>query len=252
VIFSYVKRELVAVSVAKSRAYAAVRPAEFRRSPSWHSKGRRVDVSYQLVDPPVAIADILVDLLPLMPDKYSPLSPKGTGYQGYLFPLPGPAGRFLLDIVGATETPISINDPLDKALERTIPDKTTRKSLLESRIGQGRFRTDLVSVWGGRCAITGLDLVPILRASHIKPWRDSDNRERLDENNGLLLAPAYDSLFDAGLISFSDIGAIVISPKLTKAQLASLSVTETARLRFIRPEHRGYLDYHRVKKFSTH
>ena len=53
-------------------------------------------------------------------------------------------------------------------------------------------------LWGGRCAVTGLDLPLLLRASHIKPWRDSDNRERLDPYNGLLLSPSYDAAFDWG------------------------------------------------------
>ena len=57
---------------------------------------------------------------------------------------------------------------------------TERDALIRSRIGQGRFRYDLLEMWEGRCCITGLDIDALLRASHIKPWRDSNNAERLD------------------------------------------------------------------------
>ena len=59
----------------------------------------------------------------------------------------------------------------------------------------GRFRDDLVASFGGRCCLSGLDVTELLRASHIKPWRDSNNIERLDPYNGLLLSPAYDAAF---------------------------------------------------------
>jgi len=49
-----------------------------------------------------------------------------------------------------------------------------------ARLGQGRFREGLMGVWGGRCAVTGVDLPPLLTASHIKPWRAASNPERLD------------------------------------------------------------------------
>ncbi len=52
-----------------------------------------------------------------------------------------------------------------------------------------------------RCRITGVDRPEHLRASHSKPWRDSDNAERLDGENGLLLTPSIDHLFDRGFIS---------------------------------------------------
>ena len=61
--------------------------------------------------------------------------------------------------------------------------------------------------FGGRCCLSGLDVTELLRTSHIKPWRDSNNVERLDPYNGLLLSPAYDAAFDTGLITSSTTGA---------------------------------------------
>ena len=89
-------------------------------------------------------------------------------------------------------------------LEREIPDETEREVLAKARVGQGRFRADLVAAWrkGEVCALTGLAIPEMLIASHIKPWRDSTNEERLDPMNGLLLVAHADKLFDRHLMSF--------------------------------------------------
>jgi putative restriction endonuclease len=71
-----------------------------------------------------------------------------------------------------------------------------------------------MSIWKGRCAVTGTNVAALLRASHIKPWRVSDNGERLDPENGLLLVANLDAAFDARLVSFRDEGTILSSPNL--------------------------------------
>lgn len=82
--------------------------------------------------------------------------------------------------------------------------ETAREAIVQSRIGQGIFRDNLKKYWGEKCAITGCELVKTLKASHIKPWRCSNNIERLDVYNGLLLIPNLDSAFDYGYISFDN------------------------------------------------
>jgi hypothetical protein len=91
-------------------------------------------------------------------------------------------------------------------LERTVPDITERDTLAKARIGQGRFKADVISKWGlGEvCAVTGVAVPEMLVASHIKPWRDSTNLERLDPMNGLLLVAHLDKLFDRTLLSFGE------------------------------------------------
>ena len=54
--------------------------------------------------------------------------------------------------------------------------------------------------WDSKCAVTGLAIPELLKASHIKPWKDSTDEERLDIFNGLLLAPHLDAAFDRGFI----------------------------------------------------
>ncbi|MGN8798979.1 HNH endonuclease [Segatella copri] len=98
-----------------------------------------------------------------------------------------------------------------KAVENDNTIKMTEKdSIVKSRIGQGIFRKGLIEYWHG-CAISQCPLTWMLIASHIKPWRDADNQERLDPYNGLLLLTNYDKLFDLGYISFNSKGKIMYS-----------------------------------------
>jgi len=98
-------------------------------------------------------------------------------------------------------------------LAREVPDETEREVLAKARIGQGKFRADLVAKWrkGEVCALTGLAVPELLVASHIKPWRESSNEERLDPMNGLLLVAHADKLFDRFLLSFEESRAGFVS-----------------------------------------
>jgi hypothetical protein len=127
--------------------------------------------------------------------------------------------------------------------------ETERETLIMARLGQGQFRADLVAYWGG-CAITGLTVTSMLRASHIKPWCKSDNRERLDKFNGLLLTPNLDQAFDAGLITFDDEGALHVSPLLGKEEAVALNLVAGTKLKRVEEQHRGYLTWHRNNTFK--
>jgi hypothetical protein len=121
---------------------------------------------------------------------------------------------------------------------------TEREAVVQSRIGQGRFRTLLIQYWEGG-AVTNCQVIETLKASHIKPWRDADNAERLDIYNGLLLVPNLDSAFDRGLISFEDDGTIIISNLLNNEDRTTLGIHSGMRMRKIAEEHLKYLAYHR-------
>jgi putative restriction endonuclease len=127
--------------------------------------------------------------------------------------------------------------------------ETERNAVIKSRIGQGLFRELLIQLWGG-CAITGIEYLPVLRASHIKPWRNSSNSERLDPENGLLLTPNFDVLFDRGFISFDELGEILISKELDGALQESLGLHKGIRLREVSDGNKKYLYYHRDNVFS--
>lgn len=123
---------------------------------------------------------------------------------------------------------------------------TTRKALMEARLGQGRFRTDLERRWNRECSVTGCSVRAVLRASHIKPWRASSDAERLDPANGLLLSANLDLLFDNGLISFSDDGGMLLSPSLSLGDRKLLGLPQSLRLALDDAQCR-YLTYHRAK-----
>ena len=118
-----------------------------------------------------------------------------------------------------------------------------------ARRGQGRFREDLLKVWGGACAVTRVDCSAVLRASHVKPWAKSNALERLDPNNGLLLSANLDALFDAGLITFEDNGNMKVSAALGKQHRSDLGLPN----RLHRPptkEQQAYLRHHRDLEFE--
>ncbi|WP_375777829.1 HNH endonuclease [Bradyrhizobium sp. ma5] len=127
---------------------------------------------------------------------------------------------------------------------------TTRKALIDARLGQGEFRRRLEERWGRACAVTRCTTPELLRASHIKPWRSSSNKERLDPANGLLLTVHLDALFDAGLITFNDAGIMVSSSKLTDDGDPKLHVNGKIDLSQSE-EAKKYLRYHRESVFRS-
>ncbi len=143
-----------------------------------------------------------------------------------------------------------ILDDIESHLNEYISlDKTEKESIVKSRIGQGVFRDGVVELWGS-CAVTGLSNLSLLRASHIKPWRDSSNQERLDPMNGLVLQPTLDHLFDLGLITFDENGVVVFSPVLTQNDIDKLELTGAIKLRKTPPRVLIYMEYHRNNVFN--
>ena len=121
---------------------------------------------------------------------------------------------------------------------------TEREATVRQRIGQNLFREGLMSLWDGRCAVTGLNVPALLRASHAKPWADSADAERMDVYNGLLLAAHWDAAFDAGLVSFDGAGRPLWSPRLPAAA-ADLLHQGRAVVVSLSPRHQPYIAWHR-------
>jgi hypothetical protein len=132
-----------------------------------------------------------------------------------------------------------------------LPKTTEAERLVVQRVGQNLFREALLDLWEGRCAVTGLAVPALLRASHIKPWADCDtDAERLDVYNGLLLAPHLDAAFDRGFITIADDETIVVSDALDGAARTTLGLDELLRVRGLAEGHRGYLPWHRDRVFN--
>nr|WP_238536142.1 HNH endonuclease [Bacillus mycoides] len=138
---------------------------------------------------------------------------------------------------------------LQKELESPIVlDETEKESVVKARIGQSIFKKALLAV-EKKCKLCGVSDERFLVASHIKRWSQSNHKERLDVNNGLLLCPNHDVLFDKGYISFEDDGKILISDILNEATKVFLNVNETMNIRMNEGQ-RKYMKWHRENLYS--
>lgn len=149
------------------------------------------------------------------------------------------------------ELAVSLPDaPLHEFLHRTkgMPATTEAERLVVQRVGQDIFRDRLITYWQGHCPLTGIADRALLRASHIKPWKDCESDEdRLDVHNGLLLSALWDAAFDRGLVTFDDSGRPQFSGQLSDAA--------TTELRWHAPicltdRHRARLEWHRSEVFE--
>lgn len=142
--------------------------------------------------------------------------------------------------------------PLQVFRRRTadLPASTEAERRVIQRVGQDIFRDRLLDYWEGRCAISGLAVPELLRASHIKPWAHcEEDAERLDIFNGLLLAPHLDALFDLGYITARDDGEITVSESLDGEARLILAVDAPLAISGLADGHRAYLPWHREHIF---
>lgn len=139
------------------------------------------------------------------------------------------------------ETVLSEVKQIDDDRQLTVTERT---ALTRARVGQGLFRERLISYWHG-CSISAYSRYDLLVASHIKPWRDSNNLQRLDVYNGLLLLPNFDKLFDKGYVSFGDNGKIIFSRYFPAEDRVLLGVDDSLCLVQVDGCHKPYLRYHR-------
>jgi predicted restriction endonuclease len=104
----------------------------------------------------------------------------------------------------------------------------------------------LLALWDRKCAVTGCDLEPVLRASHALSWQGATDQQRLDPHNGLPLIATLDALFDRGLISFADDGAMLCSPSLQGRHRELIGLPAPLRI-VLREEQKYYLRMHRQR-----
>jgi len=133
-----------------------------------------------------------------------------------------------------------------KEIEK-LGDSTTRRKLIDARLGQGSFRQALDACWENRCAVMPISLRATLRASHVKAWSDCESdTERLDPQNGLLLCANLDALFDKYLISFERDGKMLISPLVSETQRKELGIPRNLR-RPLTMKQEQYMAHHRLR-----
>lgn len=159
--------------------------------------------------------------------------------------------KFFFQRVGETKYSIpdelilskNISEPKEYYQVQT-PNSTERSGLVISRVGQGAYRKSVLHRWSYRCAASGFSDTRILIASHILPWKDAKDEQRLDVDNGLLLSPDYDALFDKHLISFEPSGKIILGSTVSKSSLRSLGITGKERISGLSAGNLLYLENH--------
>jgi putative restriction endonuclease len=130
------------------------------------------------------------------------------------------------------------------AIVNIQPERTA--SNIPARRGQGLFKQRVMLI-ERRCRVTGVDNPIHLFASHCKPWRNSTNEERLNGENGLLLTPSIDHLFDRGFIGFEDSGRLIVSPVAHRPSLERMGIDTRGAVNVgeFTEGQRRYLEFHR-------
>ena len=245
VVFSFSDTLIRALGVAGSHAYEAPKPLEFGQAGAhWDQIGWRVDVRFTEVEHPIKPSQHMALLAPLLPDRYAPLRPNGAGLQSvYLTHLSQELAGALIDLLGAQahalvlgmrsaaaqpgSPAIGLIQWEEHEIARIEQDDqlpaTDRQAIVLARRGQGLFRERVMQLEQA-CRITGVARAEYLRASHCKPWRDATNEERLEGENGLMLTPSMDHLFDRGYIGFEGNGHVIVSPVADREALQRMGL----------------------------
>ena len=274
-VFSFASTKVQAVGVARQPCYSCPKPDEFGKvGEGWNTLGWRVDVDFTRFPRPLRVKDAIGEIRPLLTERYSPLKPTGDGNQNaYLAEIPRALAEKVLALAdplllglmesapvlredspkaSAFEPPVLVEweEQIERQIEATISiPETTRRALIEARRGQGRFKQE-VHRFERECRITHVDNPMHLIASHIKPWRESSDAERLAAGNGLLLTPSIDHLFDRGLITFADDGEVHVSPVAAEDDsLSKMGVNPPIFSGKFNSDQKHFLDYHRSQIF---
>jgi hypothetical protein len=260
VVFSFCDTYIKAIGIAQKSAITSAKP-EFRTAGSnWADEGWLVDVEFKEINSPIRPKDFMTKIIPLLAEKYAPLQTDGNGLQGvYLTEISSEFGELLGKLSSAdllaiqkdlsalvdTESDYEINLEIEA---RNIEGDLEKIALVKSRRGQGIFKAN-VRMIEKTCRVTGVSNIKHLRASHIKPWTVSNDKEKIDGYNGLLLSPHVDHLFDRGFISFQESGDLLISKSLNSTVLNRWSIDADRNVGKFELGHRSYLEYHRDMVF---
>ena len=136
-----------------------------------------------------------------------------------------------------------IVDEIEEEIDNADLDGKTKEALVKIRINQGIFRKRLLKRYD-HCCLCKVSNEELLTASHIKPWAVCEASEKLDVDNGLLLCPGHDAVFDRGFISFDDDGKIIISENLSQVDRVFINVRPDMKIALTEGNKR-YLQYHR-------
>jgi hypothetical protein len=271
IVFSFFDARIAALGIVSGYCRESPKPEEFGTAgTNWSEIGWRAGVRWRRLSNPIRPKDHIARLRPDLASKYAPLTLDGNGLQGIylteinqalaaaLFSLIGVEADQVADVgqdVRRVERDSPASEPDVEEWERRVEaaidsdaaiPQTERTALVQARRGQGLFRDNVRSIERA-CRITRVERMEHLIAGHIQPWRDSSNEQRLDGENGLLLTPTVDHLFDKGFISFENAGQLILSPVADPVSLKRMGVDGDARINVgaFSQGHRQYLEFHR-------
>lgn len=251
IVFSFAKGKIGHVGVVDGEATHESKPGYAIDTP-WADLGWMLPVAFMALTPPIDPRKHLDVIERYRPEAHSPVRANGHGTMNYLSAISEDFGSALLriaslDIDGLTDL-VSKNEVLDDLKEIEVDpstNPTVRLQLSNARVGQGAFRKRVLAMEPA-CRVTGITMTSLLRASHIKPWRECTNSERLDGANGLMLSPHIDLLFDRHLISFTDEGRLIVSKELDTAVLGGWHIADSATSKSFSARQMTYLAAHRA------
>jgi putative restriction endonuclease len=264
VVFSYANAEIDAIGVVMERVRSAPIPTEAGRTAELGQtdEGWLLPVRFERLSRPLVVKDHMRELRALLPARQSPIRATGNDKPGvYLTEIPSNTATMLGDLLGGQlqglteEIALESDDRLsDLAIEEEIWQRTNlspraKRQLISARIGQGIFRENVERI-EKYCRVTGVLDRRHLRASHIKAWKLSDDREKLDGFNGLLFSPHMAHLFDRGHIAFTNDGRVLISEHLNPTVMKAWGLEKIRPPQAFRPEQWVYLDFHRRHFFE--
>jgi putative restriction endonuclease len=262
-VLSFCDASIKAVGIVQGPAEAASKPEFGSVGNQWSDEGWLVQVEFEVAKNPVRPKDIIQELAPHLSAKYAPLQANGNGNQGvYLTEVSRGFAEVLLDKMGlsiagvmAAEPVIDVEEAADEEAQaamqgRTDIGATQKQQLILARRGQGVFKAN-VRLNEMRCRVTNVADPQFLIASHIKPWRDCNDQEKLDGCNGLLLSPHIDRLFDRGLMSFADDGTVLKSSKLSPQVWSAWGLDNIANVGNFNNLQSTYLAIHRSSIYKN-
>nr|WP_298522399.1 HNH endonuclease signature motif containing protein [uncultured Halomonas sp.] len=260
IVFSFCDTQIKAIGIVSGPHQSAPKPVEFGSAgENWAQDGWYVPITFHEIAYPIRPKDHIDSLAPMLPLKYAPLQANGNGNQGvYLTQLTMPFANELISLLGGQveailkkmggSTDAGDNTEIGRIIGNTSIAATQRTQLIQARIGQGLFRSRVAEL-EPCCRVTGVSDSRFLVASHIKPWSQSDNDEKLDGHNGLLLTPHVDHLFDKGYITFDNAGQLQISSQLPASVCQAWKLTPIEAPIALTETQRAYMGYHRKQIF---
>lgn len=254
VVFSFARGAIRAVGIVTGYYRDMARPLAFGTvGQQWDNDGWLVPVRWHRLDRAFVPKSEIYAIAPLLPSKYSPIQANGNGNQKfYLTAIDPVLGELLIEFVGFRVDSIFTDDIFESRenlqltnIEQQPLPQTEKQQLVKARVGQGIFRYRVLKREGA-CRLTGVSEPGLLIASHIKPWCEASNSERLDGDNGILLSPHADRLFDSGRMGFESDGTVICRDDHTMSIMQTWGLDIKRNAGIFTDRQKQYLGYHRA------